>query len=285
MSGPGAPIRCLIDGVSGRRIPVTDRGLSYGDGLFETLLVRNGRPCQWRRHLDRLGLGCRRLGFPTPAETILADEVGGLLRGIDTGVLKVLVTRGDGGRGYAPRSDARPRRILSLFADADYPAEWPAMGVVARTCRTPANQNPVLAGLKHLNRLDSVLARAEWSDPGIAEGLMAGPGGDFIGGTMTNLFLWDGAGLVTPGVDGCGIAGTVRGLALDLAAEHGIPCVETRLTRADLLGARGLFLTNSIAGVWPVRRLDDHEYDPEDLPLDLISALRQAARSPEGLGQ
>ncbi len=285
MSGPGAPIRCLIDGVSGRRIPVTDRGLSYGDGLFETLLIHDGRPCQWRRHLDRLGLGCRRLGFPTSAESTLAGEVARLLRGIDRGVLKVLVTRGNGGRGYAPRSEARPRRILSLFAAPDYPAEWHLTGVVARTCQTPATQNPLLAGLKHLNRLDSVLARAEWSDPGIAEGLMAGPGGDFIGGTMTNLFLWDGAGLLTPAVDGCGVAGTVRGLAMDLAAGLGIPYVETRLTRADLVGARGLFLTNSIAGVWPVRRLDDQEYDPEDLPLDLISAVRQAAQSPEWLGQ
>lgn len=285
MSGPGAPIRCLIDGVSGRRIPVTDRGLSYGDGLFETLLVRDGRPCQWRRHLDRLALGCRRLGFPTPAESTLAGEVAGLLRGIDAGVLKVLVTRGDGGRGYAPRSDPRPRRILTLFGAPDYPTEWHLRGVVARTCRTPANQNPLLAGLKHLNRLDSVLARAEWSEPSIAEGLMAGPGGDIIGGTMTNLFLWDGAGLLTPAVDGCGIAGTVRGLAMDLAAVMGIPCVETRLARADLIRARGMFLTNSLAGVWPVRRLDAHEYDPEDLPLGLIRALWQEAQSPEGPGQ
>jgi 4-amino-4-deoxychorismate lyase len=114
---------------------------------------------------------------------------------------------------------------------------------------------------------------------------MAGPGGDIIGGTMTNLFLWDGAGLLTPAVDGCGIAGTVRGLAMDLATVMGIPCVETRLARADLIGARGLFLTNSLAGVWPVRRLDAHEYDPEDLPLGLIRALWQEAQSPEGPGQ
>lgn len=204
-----------------------------------------------------------------------------LLRGIAQGVLKLMVTRGTGGRGYAPPPRAHPRRILMLYPDTDYPAEWQTTGVAIRSCRTPATHNPALAGLKHLNRLDNVLARAEWSDPGIAEGLMAGPAGEIVGGTMTNLFLWDGARLATPGVTRSGIAGTVRALALELAAGLGIPCVETRLSRADLLRARGLFLTNSLVGVWAVRRLDEREYDPEALPLDLLSTLRSQAQTPE----
>jgi 4-amino-4-deoxychorismate lyase len=256
--------------------------LSYGDGLFETLLVRDGSPCQWSRHWGRLGQGSSRLGMPLPTESLVTDEIAELLRGSRSGVLRLTVTRGDGGRGYSPPADACPRRILSLYATPEYPSAWAAGGVVIRMCRTPATENPALAGLKHLNRLDSVLARAEWSDPGIAEGLMAGPGGDIIGGTMTNLFLWDGAGLKTPPIDRCGVAGTVRALAVELAARLGIACVETRLYLDDLLGARGLFLTNSVLGVWPVRRLDAHDYDPEDLPLDLIRILRQDAQTPGG---
>jgi 4-amino-4-deoxychorismate lyase len=278
------PLRCLIDGVPSDRLPVTDRGLSYGDGLFETLLIRDGRPCQWRRHWQRLARGCLRLGLPAPLEATLAEESDGLLRGIDTGVLKILVTRGDGGRGYMPAPVPRPRRVLSLHPAPSYPPEWQGSGVAVRTCRTPASLNPVIAGLKHLNRLDNVLARAEWSDPGVAEGLMADPEGEIVGGTMTNLFLWDGAGLLTPGVDRCGIAGTVRDLALELAADWGIPCAEARLRRADLLGARGLFLTNSLLGVWPVRRLDTRSFNLGDLPLELIGVLTQRAHTPESVG-
>lgn len=271
---------CLIDGEPGQALPVTDRGLSYGDGLFETLLVREGRPCQWRRHWDRLARGCRRLALKPPAESTLVEEAARLLVGVDTGVLKILVTRGDGGRGYAPPQGGRPRRILARFPAPEYPGAWHDAGVVVQTCRTPATQNPAIAGIKHLNRLDSVLARAEWSDPGIAEGLLIGPDGDLVGGTMSNLFLWDGAGLRTPRVDRCGIAGTVRALAMELAADWGIPCVEARLTRADLRAARGLFLTSSLLGAWPIRRLDGRDLDPNDLPLDLIGALRRAAQTP-----
>lgn len=280
-AAPGEPLRCLIDGVPEQRVPVTDRGLSFGDGLFETLLVRDGRACQWRRHWDRLDRGCRRLGLPPPPEATLADEAESLLRGVDTGVLKILVTRGVGGRGYAPPTGGQPRRILLLFPAPDYPPEWQGRGVAVRSCSTPATHNPALAGLKHLNRLDSVLARAEWSDPEIAEGLMAGPEGEIIGGTMSNLFLWDGSRLLTPRIDHCGIAGTVRTLAMELAADRWIPCLEARLSREDLLSARGLFLTNSLLGVWPVRQLDRHAYDLGELPLDLIGALRRQAHTLE----
>lgn len=278
---PGEPLRCLVDGVPEQRLPVTDRGLSFGDGLFETLLVRDGRPCQWRRHWDRLDQGCRRLGLPPPREAVLTDEARELLRGVDSGVLKVLVTRGVGGRGYAAPTDARPRRILLLFPAPDYPPEWQGRGVAVRICSTPATHNPALAGLKHLNRLDSVLARAEWSETEIAEGLMAGPEGDIVGGTMSNLFLWDGSRLLTPKVDRCGIAGTVRALTMELAANRGIPCLEARLSLTDLLTGRGLFLTSSLLGVWPVRRLDRRAYDPGELPLQLIGAVRRQAQTPE----
>jgi 4-amino-4-deoxychorismate lyase len=153
--------------------------------------------------------------------------------------------------------------------------------VAVRICSTPATHNPALAGLKHLNRLDSVLARAEWSETEIAEGLMAGPEGDIVGGTMSNLFLWDGSRLLTPKVDRCGIAGTVRALTMELAANRGIPCLEARLSLTDLLTGRGLFLTNSLLGVWPVRRLDRRAYDPGELPLQLIGAVRRQAQTPE----
>jgi 4-amino-4-deoxychorismate lyase len=246
------------------------------------MLVREGRPCQWRRHWSRLAQGCRRLGFQPPSERDIAAEAAGLLRDVGLGVLKLLVTRGDGGRGYAPPPQAHPRRILVLYPMPDHPPEWASAGVVVRRCLTPATENAAFAGLKHLNRLDSVLARAEWSDPAIAEGLMAGSRGEIIGGTMTNVFLWDGECLKTPAIDRCGIAGTVRSLVMDLARRLGVACSEVRLGPEDLRDARGIFLTNSVLGVWPVRRLDGRDYDIEALPPELIRTIRQEAQSPEG---
>lgn len=283
-AGPAgsAPLASLIDGAPGETIPAWDRGLSYGDGLFETLLVRHGCPCQWPRHRTRLILGCRRLGIPAPTADTLESEVRLLSVGREDAVLKVLVTRGIGGRGYRSLPAAEPRRILHVYPAPEYPSSWREQGVVVRHCQTPASYNPALAGLKHLNRLDSVLARAEWDDPEVADGLMSGMDGEVVGGTMTNLFLWDGSTLLTPAVDRCGIAGTVRALALELARARGIPCVVADITLELLARAQGLFLTNSVVGAWPVRRLGERELDPERLPLDLIAAVTREAQSPGG---
>jgi 4-amino-4-deoxychorismate lyase len=277
--------RLLVDGRPGAWVPASDRGLQYGDGLFETLAVRQGRPCQWTRHLKRLALGCRRLGIEPPAEGLLRSESLALAEGRASGVLKILITRGDSGRGYRPAPGGEPRRVLAIFGDPGYPSEHHRLGVAVRTCATPATLNPALAGLKHLNRLDSVMARAEWSDPAIAEGLMLDPDGHAVGGTQSNLFLWDGRGLGTPAVDRCGVAGTVRDLVIEWAGRRRIPLVETRLTADDLRRAAGLFLTGSVAGVWPVRELDGVRFDPDLLPGELIEALHREALTPEeGLG-
>jgi 4-amino-4-deoxychorismate lyase len=272
----------LIDGVAGESIPAWDRGLSYGDGLFETLLVRRGCPCQWPRHRARLILGCRRLGITAPAAHALESEVQLLSAGREEAVLKVLVTRGIGGRGYRSLPAAQPRRILHVYPAPEYPSAWREQGVAVRYCQTPASYNPALAGLKHLNRLDSVLARAEWDDPEIADGLMSGMDGEVVGGTMTNLFLWDGRTLLTPAVDRCGIAGTVRALTLELARAREIPCVVADIKLDLLARSKGLFLTNSVVGVWPVRRLGERDLDPGSLPLDLIAAVTREAQSRGG---
>lgn len=273
--------RVLVDGCEHDRIPVGDRGLHYGDGLFETILIRDGRPCLWDRHLARLALGADRLGIPRPSPSLLRDEAVRIGSELDHGLLKLILTRGVGGRGYRPPASPHPRRILLSYASS--PTADPSVdgGVAIRYCETPASVNPRLAGIKHLNRLDAVLARGEWDDPEIAEGLMCDEAGDLVGGTMTNLFVWDGVGLATPSVTRCGIAGTVRALVLEAAARAGIACVERPVTRRMLEEAAGLFLTNARIGVWPVSYLADRRFDPERLPLDFLSAVRRTAHTPE----
>lgn len=274
------PLRVLIDGRIQDLIEVVDRGLQYGDGLFETIRIQEGCPCQWGRHLDRLTFGAKRLGIARPDPECLVAEIATVAHGLKDSVLKLILTRGSGGRGYRPPVSPEPRRILFTYPLPPDPFRSWEEGVVVRFCQTPASINPALAGIKHLNRLDSVLASREWTDPAIAEGLMFDSSGGLVGGTKTNLFRWDGARLLTPPVDRSGIAGTLRALTLEIAAQAGIDCAEARLDRAALDRARGLFLTNAIVGVWPVRELAEHSFDLTRLPWPLLDAVRQAAHTP-----
>ena len=273
--------RVLVDGREHDGIPVGDRGLHYGDGLFETILIRDGMPCLWDRHMARLALGADRLGLPRPSPAILRNEAIRIGTELDHGLLKLILTRGVGGRGYRPPVSPHPRRILLSYDSSASADPYVDGGVAIRFCETPASVNPHLAGIKHLNRLDAVLARREWDDPEIAEGLMCDDAGCVVGGTMTNLFLWDGGALVTPSVTRSGLAGTVRAVAIEAAARAGIACVERAVTRRMIDGAVGLFLTNARIGVWPISRLADRVLDLDRLPLDLLSAVRRTAHTPQ----
>ncbi len=274
-------IPTLIDGVETDRLAVTDRGLQYGDGLFETIAVRDGGLCLWYEHFSRLSRGADRLGIPCPPEELLLRDCARLTVGASAAVLKIVLTRGSGGRGYRPPESPHPTRILSLHPWPDYPRRWLERGVAVTFCRTSLGVNPFLAGLKHLNRLEQVMARSEWWDQGIAEGLMQDGTGRVIGGTMSNLFLVGEGRLLTPRLDTCGIAGTVRDLVLRMAGSFGIETVESDLRQADVASASGLFLTNALIGVWPVQRLGEQSMSLEPLPAGLITAVRKVAWTPE----
>jgi 4-amino-4-deoxychorismate lyase len=252
-------MRALVDGQPADAIGIDDRGLAYGDGLFETLAVQAGRPCLWDRHLARLASGCRRLGLACPDAEVLRDEAMMLARGHARAVLKITLTRTGRGRGYRPAPDAGVRRMLAISA-------WPPprdgdAGVAVRLCHTVCGLSPVLAGLKHLGRLEQVLARAEWDDPDVPEGLMLDPLGAVVEATQANLFLERQGRLVTPRLDAAGVAGVVRGLAMDLAAAAGEPVREDRVVLEDVRSAQALYLTNSLIGVWRVARFEGREYD------------------------
>jgi 4-amino-4-deoxychorismate lyase len=262
-------------------LSVDDRGLHYGDGLFETIGVHDGGPSLWWAHFDRLCRGSQRLGIPCPAQDLLFGECRRLIGGKSERVLKIILTRGRSGRGYGTPETPHPSRILTLHPWPRYPAAWRETGVDVLFCRTRLGENPALAGLKHLNRLEQVLARSEWRDPEIAEGLMQDGRGRVIGGTMSNLFLVSGGRLLTPRLDTCGVAGTMRELVFRISDAFGIQILERDITRAELEAADGVFLTNSLIGVWPVRRLGTREMTLESLPAELITRVRGAARTTE----
>lgn len=270
---------CLINGRAGQALAVTDRGLHYGDGLFETLAVSAGVPELWKRHLQRLSEGCQRLAIPAPEANLLWVEAERVCAGSVRAVLKIVITRGSGGRGYRSPEKPRPTRIVSLHAWPAYPPNWQQAGVAVRVCRHRLSLNPALAGLKHLNRLDQVLARQEWTDAEYAEGLMLDPFERVVEGTMSNLFLVRGGRLLTPDLSQAGIAGVMRGLIMDSAAALGVACGTVALTLADLRQADEVFLCNSVIGIWPVQRLEAMSYAaPGPLTARLSEVIAEARR-------
>lgn len=246
----------LVNGVSKEHISVTDRGFQYGDGLFETIAVANGQAVFLDRHLSRLNAACLRLSLPFPGNELLTSEAETLSRHSTQAVLKIILTRGVGGRGYRQPAPIQTTRVLSLHPFPDYPASYHELGVVLRFCSTRLGLNPTLAGMKHLNRLEQVLARAEWNDDSIQEGIMMDINGHVIEGTMTNLFYVKHNAIFTAALTSAGIAGIVRGIVMELAVSLGLPVIECAYIQADLLAADEVFVCNSVIGIWPVKQID-----------------------------
>lgn len=246
----------MVDGQPAAGLPLDDRGLAYGDGVFRTARVKNGRILAWAWQYRKLAEDARALGLACPAREIWEADVKELFGAEDEGVVKFLLTRGSGGRGYAPPPSGPGRRIVSRHPLPEYPSAWVEEGVVVRLCTLRLAAQPRLAGIKHLNRLENVLARGEWSDPGIAEGLLCDQEGKLVSGTMSNLFLRCGERLLTPRLDACGVAGVTRARVLALAEDLGIEVEQGEVTLATLERADEVFLTNSVIGLWPVRALE-----------------------------
>ncbi len=270
----------LIDGQPRDSIDARDRGLHYGDGLFETIAVKDARPLLWPEHMARLADGCRRLGLPLPNPDLLRREAAAEIAESGFGVLKIMLTRGCGGRGYRPPADPDITRILAFHPAPDYPPEFWTKGVRVRLCNTRLGMNPALAGMKHLNRLEQVLARREWDDDGIVEGLMRDSAGNLLEGTMSNLFLVNSQRLLTPALDQCGVAGVMRKKVLETASEVGIHCRIADVSLQELERADALFLTNALIGIWPVRQVDGQSFSLDAIPAPLRERIAPYALLP-----
>ncbi|MGM0702140.1 MAG: aminodeoxychorismate lyase [Pseudomonadota bacterium] len=232
-------------------LPLEDRGLAYGDGLFETVLLHDGQPRLWDEHLARLARGCHALGIPLPHEHDLAAPLAEAPRG--TAVLKLVVTRGSGGRGYCPPRDPEPSLAWRVTGFVPHVDAW-RDGVRVRHCRLRLGIQPLLAGVKHLGRLENVLARAEWNDPAVAEGLVCDSDGVLVEATAMNLFWQRNGRLETPRLDRCGVAGTLRAALLERTDID-----EVAAGPEALLEAEAVWVGNSVQGLWPLTRLDDSE--------------------------
>ena len=219
----------LINGQIADQIPVLDRGFQYGDGLFETIHIVAGKPQYWQQHMERLSDGCLRLQIPVPDLSVLQHEAEGMCGEISEGVLKITITRGPGGRGYATDESAKCSRVIALFPAPRYSEKCWSEGVAVKICNTKLGINPALAGIKHLNRLEQVLARTEWNSADIHEGIMLDINDNVIEGTMSNVFCVRNGELYTPELSSCGVKGIIRDQVLNIAKQMGIAVHEKQL--------------------------------------------------------
>ena len=265
--------RTLVNGHAVATVDAGDRGFTLGDGLFETIPIIDGQPLHWATHWQRLGVGCTRLGLPEPDADAALREARQAIDGDPHGVLRITVTRGPAPPGYALPDPASPTRVVR-FTPISQGLPARSRPISVRTCSLRLGVQPALAGIKHLNRLEQILARAEWSDATIAEGLMYDSDGFLVEATASNVFLVSGGALRTPRLDRNGVAGVCRSCVLAAAANLGLSCHRERLHKTDVDAADEVFLANSVHGIRAVRALDDRRLDaPGRLTERLIQAM------------
>lgn len=261
----------LVDGQPQGQVSAQDRGLLYGDGLFETIRFVGGVAPLWPRHMRRLTWGCGRLRLPAPDPALLWQEAATVTRGMAETVVRITLTRGTGTRGYAMPADPCVTRIVAAFPVPALDAATYRDGLRLHLCETRLAEQPLLAGIKHLNRLEQVLARAEWNDPAIAEGLQCDLHGNAISATSANLFAVVDGVPVTPALERCGVAGTLRAELLET-----LPRVEVRdLPLAECLRASELFLSSSVRGILPVQAVAGKVFAPGPVARAMQSHWRE----------
>lgn len=247
----------LFNGVSGQDL-AQSRGLHYGDGVFRTILIWDSQLIDWQRHLEKLSADCAAVYLDMPDIFLLEMEAKKLAEKQDRAVLKVIVIRQPGGRGYQFESQ-RSDRLLIRYAAPQYPERCWASGIDTFYSDFRLGSQPALAGVKHLNRLEQVLASRNW--PKAAdEAILADQTGQLISGTRSNLF-WVRAGvLCTPSLGESGVSGMMRNKIIDVAESLRLPTSIVKAPRSELESADEAFISNSLIGIWPLRRFEQREW-------------------------
>ncbi len=262
-----------INGSFNASISPSDRGLAYGDGVFRTIKMQNGLPEQWPAHYQKLVEDCGAIGIVCPSAELLISDLAQLFTPDETAVAKIIITRGDGERGYTPPAITAPMRLVIKSAMPNYPESNLTEGVNLHVCETRLAHQPKLAGIKHLNRLENVLARMEWHAPEIAEGLMLDFNGHVIECTSANIFARFGESLITPSLDTCGIAGITRQRILDIAYTLDLKTNIETFSLKKLLSADEVIICGSLYGAWQVRSVGNNTWPKQVLAADVRKAL------------
>lgn len=254
----------LINGIKENYIGAMDRGLAYGDGLFSTIKVEYGKPLLWEFHLQRLQLGAQKLYFPEFDWAQLSDEINRVANGLadeKSSVLKIIITRGSGGRGYSMTGCDSPQRIISTSIYPDFYLQWQTQGIKLIQCEYKLASNKQLAGLKTLNRLDQVLIKRELDSKDAVEGIVCDSQGYVIEACSANIFIYLDKQWKTPKLDSSGVAGVLRRQLIARALQAGIDIVEEHIHIDRLQQAQAICLTNALMGIVPVSQYQNRVFD------------------------
>ncbi|MFT5574154.1 MAG: 4-amino-4-deoxychorismate lyase [Cryomorphaceae bacterium] len=261
----------LINGQPGDQISVHNRGLLYGQSLFETIAIADGQACLLTEHMQRLQSGAQILGLPIEPSAII-DEINQLAAGQQKAVIRVTLTMGAGGRGYLNPAEPESQRIVSLHEYPQYPIENWQKGIKLGLSNIRLGHQPALAGLKHGNRLEQILARSEWPDD-CAEALLLDQSGNVVEATQSNIFIIKNNNLLTPKLELAGVAGVLRGFVLANANKVGVQAELVSLSLSDIEQADAVFLCNSVIGLWPVKQFQDQHYSDFALSNKLLKLI------------
>jgi 4-amino-4-deoxychorismate lyase len=264
----------LINGSFNDAISALDRGFTYGDGVFRTLKVVHGLPEHWPAHYQKLVKDCSAIGIVCPSADVFINDFEQLFSIEElVAVAKIIITRGEGARGYNPPAITNPTRVMIKSNLPNYPQRNFDEGVMLHLCETRIGHQPKLAGVKHLNRLENVLARMEWHDPEITDGLMLDIANNVIECTAANVFARYGDLLITPQLDQCGVAGVKRNQIMARAHSLDLKTTVETIDLKKLLSADEMIICNSLFGVWQVRQLEQKKWVKQDLAINLRKTL------------
>ena len=284
----------LINGVTTDYLNINDRAIHYGDGLFETILCSNNKLFYWEQHYQRLQLSSKKLKINCPAEQLLLNDIKALLAANENPasensannscVIKIIVSRGTGERGYKiSKTMSANRLVLLSVIEADYSSLLSGRLLTGDLylCEQQVSINESLAGLKHLNRLENVLARNEWgynkqSHAGnnkIIDGLMINANQHVIEGTMSNLFAVKDNQLLTPDLTQSGVKGIMRDEIINIANKMDIKVSIVNMSIDELPVMDGLFISNSLIGMKSINKLIDTQYKQSDITKSIFEKL------------
>jgi 4-amino-4-deoxychorismate lyase len=263
----------LINGSFDATISPFDRGFAYGDGVFRTLVMREGVPESWPQHYQKLVADCAVINIVCPSAELLMSDLQQLFLLDEVAVAKIIITRGEGNRGYTPPPITAPMRVVTKSAMPEYSEEWFNIGVNLHVCETRLAAQPLLAGIKSLNRLENVLSRMEWNDPAIADGILLDANDNVIECTAANIFARFGDTLITPSLTQCGVAGITRQRIIELAHMLSLKISIEPFDLKKLFISDEVVICNSLYNAWQVRSIQEKAIKTGALAANIRLAL------------
>ena len=250
-----------VNGCEQQLLAITDRATQYGDGCFTTMLVEHQQVQLWSLHLTRLKVSLARLAITAPNwQQVYTDVIALALKYPHKGGIKILISRGSGGRGYNPTGCNDTQVIITHFEWPLHYQQWQQQGIVLGVCQQRMGNSPMLAGMKHLNRLEQVLLKQEIEQAGWVDAIALDGDDRVIETTVANLFWRKGNTVYTPALQRAGVAGVMRQHVLDMLYKLNCDYQVGDFDLAAVFAADEVFITNALMALVPINQIQTTQY-------------------------